>query len=303
MKDLCGDSNDKQNSFAVNLGLFSNIILAVLKTLIGIVGHSPALLADGINSTSDVIYYIAAKIFLRMSVKPADEQHPYGHRQLESIAALIVGSFILTTAVAIFWNSVSTMFDYITGSAEPGSAAFLALGIASGTIVVKIILTVVTRAIGSRTGNSAIKALAYDHLNDIFASLAAALGIFFSSLGYFWVDPLAGALVALFILRTGAEIIKEATQNLMHTAPGKDLENLVCETIESIPEIEGVENIREHSFGQFSILNVDISVAGKITVLEGDSLCDRLEEELLEKNKNLLEVHIHYHPKKNPNPE
>jgi len=96
---------EKQSMLAVNVGLAANILLAMLKTSVGILGQSPALLADGINSTSDVAYYLVVAAFMKRAGKPPDYEHPYGHRQLESIASLIVGSFVITAAVAIFWNS------------------------------------------------------------------------------------------------------------------------------------------------------------------------------------------------------
>ena len=104
----------RRSSYAVNLGLLSNIFLALLKTGIGIIGHSSALLADGINSATDVTYYIAVKIFITKAQKPADENHPYGHSQMESIAALVVGSFVMATAIAIFWDSVNSVYDIWT---------------------------------------------------------------------------------------------------------------------------------------------------------------------------------------------
>ena len=106
---------DGKNSVTINLGLYTNVILAIVKTLVGIIGHSTALLADGINSISDVTYYIAVKIFMVQAKKPADKEHPYGHLQLESISALVVGAFILTTGIAIFWQSINTMFDMLSG--------------------------------------------------------------------------------------------------------------------------------------------------------------------------------------------
>src|SRR5512145_2851684 len=105
------NERQRQSFLAVNLGLTVNIFLAALKVSIGILGHSPALLAEGVNSTSDVAYYVAVAIFMRLAHKPADEEHPYGHTQLESIASLVVGAFVLTTAVAIFWDSINTVFD------------------------------------------------------------------------------------------------------------------------------------------------------------------------------------------------
>ncbi len=122
--DRASERSDKRNLRAVNLALLANAGLAALKTAIGILGHSPALLADGINSTSDVAYGIIVKIFIRMARKPADDAHPYGHRQLESIAALIIGAFVLTTAVAIFWDAVNRVYDLISaGTAIAGASA------------------------------------------------------------------------------------------------------------------------------------------------------------------------------------
>src|SRR5574337_1606554 len=97
---------DRKSLLAVNLGLGVNIVLSALKTTFGVLGHSPALLAEGINSVSDVAYYIVASIFVRLANKPADADHPYGHRQLESIASLVVGAFVVSTAVLVFWVSV-----------------------------------------------------------------------------------------------------------------------------------------------------------------------------------------------------
>ncbi len=103
-------SRDRHGRGTVRLGLITNIFLAILKTTFGILGHSPALLADGINSTSDVAYYIVVMVFMRLARKPPDPEHPYGHRQLESIAAVVVGSFVITTAIAIFWNAVNDYY-------------------------------------------------------------------------------------------------------------------------------------------------------------------------------------------------
>src|ERR1044072_9508556 len=106
---------DRKSMWAINLGLGLNIILAAAKTTFGILTHSPALLAEGFNSTSDVAYYVVASIFMRLANKPADNEHPYGHRQLESIASLVVGAFASTTAIAVFWNAADKMWDLFDG--------------------------------------------------------------------------------------------------------------------------------------------------------------------------------------------
>ena len=103
-------------------------------------GHSPALLAEGINSTSDVAYYIVASIFVRMAKKPADTEHPYGHRQLESIASLTVGAFVVATAVAVFWNAVDQVWNLVDGNVTSQGASNAALWIALLTVAIKIYL-------------------------------------------------------------------------------------------------------------------------------------------------------------------
>ena len=167
--------HERRGQMVVNLGLAWNIVLAAGKTAMGIIGHSTALLSDGINSTSDVAYYIVVKIFMKLAGQPPDREHPYGHRQMESIAALTVGSFVITSAIAIFWTAINNFFDRWQGVAEAGGATIGTLWVALFTVIVKIVLTVYTRAVGEKTGSLAIRALAFDHRNDVFSALAASL--------------------------------------------------------------------------------------------------------------------------------
>jgi cation diffusion facilitator family transporter len=290
------DRNHQKTMRAINLGLVSNVFLAALKTVIGIIGHSPALLADGINSTSDVAYYVVVSIFVRLARKPADEQHPYGHRQLESIAALIVGSFVITTAVAIFWNSISSVFDLLSGQGEFAGAQSVALWVALFTVAVKILLTYITSRLGAETGNSAVAALAYDHRNDVFSALAASVGILLGRMGYPWVDPLAGALVALVILRTGIEILRESSAELMDDVPGKSLCQQITEITRSVAGVRQIDEIRAHRFGPYLTVNLTIGIDGNLTVAAGDRIASDVEKTLMAQLDLVRTVHVHFHP-------
>ena len=289
-------SKERLGMVAVNLGLLANVILAGLKTFFGIVGHSPALLSDGINSTSDVAYYVVVKVFMHLAHKPADEEHPYGHRQLESIAALIVGAFVLTTAVAIFWDSINKVYDLLTGKTDYEGASSWALAVALFTVIIKIILTYVTRWIGRETDNPAVMALAYDHRNDIFAGGAAALGIFLGRHGMPWVDPLAGAVVALLILKTGIHILRESSDDLMDTVPGQELQRQIREVLSSVPGILDIEEIKAHRFGPYLMLNLTIGVNGSISVAEGDRIATIAEDIIRERVTTVRHINLHYHP-------
>jgi cation diffusion facilitator family transporter len=293
--DNSAERNDACD-FAVNIGLYTNILLALLKTAVGITGHSAALLADGINSTSDLIYYVAVKIFMRLSRMPPDDEHPYGHSQFETIAALVVGAFIITTGVAIFWDSADRGYHLYAGTSEASVISVYALWTALFTIALKTGLAVKTRKIGAHTRNPVVAALAKDHLNDILASSAAALGIVLALFGYSWVDPFAGAVVSLFILKTGAGILKDASMELMDTVPGRELDSEIRSVLAGLEGIKGVEEVRAHRFGPQFIVNVTLCVAGDIPVSRGDAIATRAEEELCSRFQHIRKVYVHYHP-------
>jgi cation diffusion facilitator family transporter len=286
----------RKSAQTVAVGLASNVLLAGLKTIIGVIGHSPALLADGINSTSDVVYYVVVAIFMRMARTPPDDQHPYGHRQLESIAALVVGAFVLTTAVAIFWNSINGVFDLLSGQQVSQGAALIALWVALFTVAAKIGLTAFTRQIGRQMKNTAVLALAYDHRNDALAATAATLGILLGRMGYPWIDPLAGALVAVVILRTGIQIVRDSISDLMDTGLGRALSDQVSRLVAPIPGVNAVEEIRAHRFGPYLVLNLTIGVDGSLSVAQGDAIATQVEEALTESIEFVRDVRIHYHP-------
>jgi len=287
---------ERQSSLAVNLGLVANLFLAALKTSIGVLGHSPALLADGINSTSDVAYYLVVIVFMKLAREPADTEHPYGHSQLESIAALIVGSFVITTAIAIFWNAISTVYDLLFGQGDYQGAALIPLWVALLTVAIKLGLTVWPSRIGRQAKTPAVLALAYDHRNDVYSASAAAIGIFLSLMGYPWVDPLAAALVALVILRTGIQILRESTADLMDTVPGEALAQHVTELLGTVPGVEQIDEIHAHRFGPYLVINVTIGVDGSLSVEAGDEIACQVEQTLYQRIEFLRRVYVHYHP-------
>lgn len=284
----------------VNLGLISNIVLAVLKIVIGLTGHSRALLADGVNSCSDVAYYIVVKIFTAIAGKPADKEHPFGHHQMESIAAVVVGAFIITTAIAIFWDSVNTVFDLVTGEYEvKSSMQVLTFATALFTVALKLALYFYTRSVAQSTKNVSAMALMYDHRNDIFASLGAAVGIGLGWLNIPLGDPVAGAVVALLVLKTGVKILRESSDELMDTVPGDELEKQICNVISPMTDVLTVEEINAHRFGPYLVVNITIGVDGTMSVANGDRIATRIENTLCNEIELLQRVYVHYHPAKN----
>jgi cation diffusion facilitator family transporter len=290
------NERDRKSLLAINLGLGINILLAVVKTTFGILGHSPALLAEGINSTSDVAYYIAASIFVRLANKPADSEHPYGHRQMESIASVVIGSFIIVTAVAVFWDAVDKIWDLVDGLVSSHGAHPFALWVALATVAIKIFLTYYIRNLGRETQNPVVDALAYDHRNDLFSASAAAIGIFLGQRGLPWVDPLAGALVAFLIMRTGIFVLRESSTDLMGVVPNRDLAERVAILLKDMKGVKQLEELQAHRFGPHIVINVTIGIDGTLSVREGDAISNCVEEKLIKAIPNMRRVHVHYHP-------
>lgn len=281
---------------AVDLGLAANALLAALKSTVGIVGHSPALLADGINSVSDVVYYVVVRVFMIFARKPADTEHPYGHERLESIGALVVGCFVLATGVAVLLNALHQIWELIAGVSSYGGAERYALWAALFTVALKLVLWLVTARISRRTSNPAVAALTFDHRNDVLAAAAAALGIALGRAGHAWVDPAAAALVALVILRTGVEILRESSDDLMGSQPGQQMGRQLQEWLAEVPGVRELQEVRAHSFGPYLALNVTIGIDGTQSVAAGDAIADEVERVLHQRLEFLRAVHVHYHP-------
>ena len=288
----------KKAKFVVNIGLGFNSLLAIGKVGAGIVGHSQALLADGINSVSDVVYFLVVMFFVKLSGKPADSKHPYGHYQYETIAALVVGAFVITTGFAIFWDSVNVAYDLMIGEIAVVAISSFVLYIAVATIVIKIILMMQARTIGYATKNLAVIAISRDHRNDIFASFGVAIGILLSMLGIGWADPIAGAIVAIIVAKTGFDILREATEDLMDSVPGKDLSEQIKAALLDETIIRQIEEIHSHRFGPYLVANITICIDGSISVAEADVIATAAEKKLLERIDMLRKVYVHMHPAK-----
>src|SRR5512134_230167 len=278
---------DRKSLWAINLGLGFNILLSIVKTTFGILAHSPALLAEGINSTSDVAYYVVASIFVRLANKPADNEHPYGHRQLESIASLVVGAFVVATAITVFWDAVDKMWDFFDGGLTTLGSHPFALWVALSTVAIKIVLFFYVRKLGKETGNPVVNALAYDHRNDIFSASAASIGIFLSLIGLPWGDPLAGALVALLILRTGVYILRESSVELMDAVPSKELAQQISNLLENVQGVQQLEEIQAHRFGPQLVIILTIGIDGSLTVKQGDRIATNVELLIYESIQNV----------------
>jgi cation diffusion facilitator family transporter len=188
------------------------------------------------------------------------------------------------------------MWDLMDGKLTTLGSHPFALWVALTTVAIKIFLFFYVRKLGRETCNPIVDALAYDHRNDIFSASAASVGIFVSQNGLLWGDPLAGALVALLILRTGVYILRESSVELMDAVPSKELAQQISALVRSVRGVQQLEELQAHRFGPHLVINLTIGINGSLTVWQGDRIATEVESLIYESVPNIRHIHVHYHP-------
>jgi len=184
----------------------------------------------------------------------------------------------------------------VDGQSNSQGAHSFALWVALGTVVIKIFLTWYIRNLGRETQNPVVDALAYDHRNDLFSASAASIGIFLGQRGLPWVDPLAGALVAILILRTGIFVLRESSIDLMSLVPARDLAERISVLLSNVQGVKQLEELHAQRFGPHIVINLTIGIDGALSVHDGHLIACCVENTLLREVSNVSRVHVHYHP-------
>ncbi len=273
------------------ISIIGNILLALIKIIIGYITGSSALIADGFHSFSDIISTIGVLIAIRISNLPPDKEHQYGHGNAEPIAAKILGIILLFTGALLAINSGKLILQH--NFQKLGLIAFWAAII---SILVKETMFRYTYRVGKETGNQALIADAWHHRSDAISSVAAAIGIMGSYLGYPILDPVAGLIVALMIIKVGWDIIKDAVNSLMDTAPPDEKLESLYKLAESVNGVEKVSELKAHYNGVDLFVDIKIQVDYRITVLEGHQIASEVKKEIFNQNSETIEVLVHVNP-------
>jgi len=274
--------------------LAANILLALLKIVVGFLASSAALVADGFHSISDIASSAGVLIAVAFASRPPDDNHHYGHGQAEPLAAVMIGMILFITAALLAYNMVGNL---LAGEVSiPGRMALYAAFI---SIVVKELMYRYTIKAGEETDNQALKADAWHHRSDAFSSIAALIGIAAARIGFWFLDPVAGIVVAVMVFKVGYEILEEGFITLLGKAPaGKKIQEIK----EQIIEVDGVEEILDvkgRYNGPVLYLDIKIAVPPALTVEEGHEIAARVKSMLLEQYVEAEEVLVHVDPADN----
>lgn len=278
-------------------GAVVNVGLTVFKGVIGFLTGSRALLADAVHSAADVVGSVAVIVGLRIARKPPDKEHPYGHGKAELISSAVVGGFLIAAAVEVGYDSIKSLF------ATPTRPHALAAYTAAVAIIVKEILFQYTYRLGKKLNSKSLLASAYDHRSDVLSSAAALVGILLSLLGEWkhirillYMDGVAGALVAILVLKMAIKISVESISTLMDKVlEGEDL-HVYADFINKIPGVEHIDELRVRDHGQYFIVDVKLSVDATITVAAGHEIAGETKRKLIETFPRVLDVLVHVNP-------
>ncbi|MGM0547849.1 MAG: cation diffusion facilitator family transporter [Bacillota bacterium] len=273
------------------ISLISNTLLALMKILIGFLASSTALIADGFHSVSDMASTIIVMISIKFSETPADKNHPYGHEKAEALGTNILAVILILTAVFLGRDA---FLRILSGKlAKPGTWALAAAFI---SIVVKELLYRFTIKIGREINSRGLIADAHHHRSDAFSSIAALIGIGGARLGFEFLDPLAGLVVAFLILKVGYEIMRDTAYELMDGRPDLDKIDEIRVIANSITGVIEIHDLKLRSYGPSYIVDLKIVVQDQLSVFEGHKIASKVENKIIEESEAVKDVLVHVDP-------
>lgn len=294
-------SNREKEIFRVTwTGSIVNFALLVFKFVAGIVGHSAAMVADAVHSLSDFVTDIIVVAFVRISGKPEDEGHDYGHGKYETLATAIIGLILFFVGIGIMFNGAKSVFDTING--KPLAApSILALIVAALSILLKELLYRYTIHKAKRLNSQAMIANAWHHRSDAFSSIGTLVGIGGAiCLGERWriLDPLAAIVVSIFIMRVAVQLLKPCVDELLERSLPAETENIILEIIRSFPEVSDPHHLRTRRIGNHLAIEVHIRMNGNTPLAEAHSLASEVEKRLKYEFGKDTHIGIHMEPLK-----
>lgn len=281
------------------VGSVVNLLLLVLKFVAGIVGHSAAMIADAVHSLSDFITDAVVLVFVRISGKPEDADHRYGHGKYETLATAIIGMILLVVGVGMLVSGIMTVAEAIGGKTLP-APGMLALVAAVVSIVAKEGLYRYTVREGKRLNSQAVVANAWHHRSDALSSIGTFVGISGAiCLGERWriLDPLAAIVVSLLIIRVSLQLLKPCMDELLERSLSQDVEDKIKSIILSFP-VSSPHHLRTRRIGNHIAIEVHVRMAGETSLNEAHSVATGIEMRLKEEFGAGTHVGIHMEPLK-----
>ena len=272
------------------LGIFGNIFLLIIKTIVGILSNSQAMIADAANSASDIFASLMTFIGNKIASEPDDNNHNFGHGKAEYIFSLFISISMIFVAAKLLYDSVMSL---VHNDAFVFSWFLVAVCII--TIVVKLLLYLYTKSLFKTHNNILLKANMKDHRNDCIVTSCTLISIIFGLFGFYLFDGIVGIGISIWICYTGINILIESCNVLMDVSIDSDTEKLILDLAHSYKDIKKVDNISSSPVGYQYIVVVTIYVDGNMSTFDSHKLADSLEKDITKLDKVYRTI-IHVNP-------
>jgi len=269
-----------------------NLLLTAVKIGFGIVGHSAALIADGIHSLSDLLSDAFVLIAVKLGSREADREHPYGHRRFETLATVLLGGGLIVIAGGIAWDAAERLL-HPERLMVPRRET---LWIAAFSILANEWLFHYTRRIAMRTRSKLLLANAWHHRSDALSSVIVFVGIIAVLLGFPFADAVVAIIVALMVARIGLNLLLESIRELVDTSLPDELVQEIRRVILETDGVQGIHLLRTRQMGEDAFIDAHIVVDPRITVSEGHMIADKVRDMLIEEFDDVMDVLVHIDP-------
>ena len=280
--------------------MFVNMVLFAFKLVAGVVGRSGAMIADAVHSASDFATDIVVLAFVKISAKPRDDDHKWGHGKYETLASLLIGVALFGVGVEFLLDSAEKIKAFVEGEVLP-RPGFIAIVAAVVSVAVKEALYQYTIRKGKALGSPSVVANAWHHRSDALSSVGALIGI---GLAYFlgeeWriADPIAAIVVATLIIKVAIEHCSTALAELLEKSLPKEQEDEIFEIISAMPNVYKPHNLRTRRIGSDIAIEVHIRVEGTMSVYDSHEISKEIERALRQRYGERTAVAIHIEPLK-----
>lgn len=274
------------------VGIVINILLSALKLFVGLLANSVAAIADAFNNLSDAGSSLVSLISFRISAKPADRDHPFGHARIEYVASMIVSFLILGVGFSLFWDSLSSLLGF--GETQKTVFNEITLILLSLSIIFKLLLALFYRSVSKKIDSDVMKASMMDSLMDCISTTAVLVsGILIAAFQLAFLDALVGLCVSFLILFSGIKILNDTKNSILGEAPVEELVNQIKEIVYRYPEALGIHDMLVHNYGpSHYIASLHVEVDGKKNIYELHDTIDLIEKEIHDELNILCTIHM-----------
>ncbi len=282
------------------VGFFANLILSVAKVLAGIWGRSSAMIADGVHSLSDFVTDLIVLLFIRLSSKKEDSDHPYGHGKFETFATMLISFALAIVALLIFYAGCNKIYDVLNGAVIE-APTYWALAMAILSIIVKEGLYQYTIRVGRAIDSPAVIANGWHHRSDAFSSIGTLIGISGAIfLGESWriLDPFTSLIVAIFIFAVAYKLALPSVQELLEKSLPAEVEQRIAQLIGSTPGVKKFHHLRTRKNGNTFIIDMHIKVDPTCSIVEAHDIATQVELSLKNAFGEQTRTNIHIEPYK-----